>query len=67
MQMTAEPLGYCPHCRCGGGHIPGCPNEYKPDLICEICGKEILCDEPYINYHGIYHSDCFIEKFEEKR
>ena len=65
--IDAESLGYCPHCHCGGGHIAGCPNEYKPALKCEICGQEILPDEPRINYHGTYHSDCFLDKFEEKR
>lgn len=63
----AEDLGYCRYCHCGGGHIPGCPN-YDPPAVCacEICTEDVIQGEPHIIFQShTYHSDCFLDKYEQ--
>ena len=63
-----EQLGYCKYCRCGGGHIPGCPEYEAPTVcICEICNDNVYAGDPYIVYQShAFHSDCFLGKYEKR-
>lgn len=69
MSRNAEPedLGLCRYCHCAGGHIPGCPEYQKPPIcVCEICNENVYAGDPFIMYQShTFHSDCFLEKYEQ--